>query len=250
MLATALTGPDNDAAAATRQVLGVMLDRLLRLLHPFLPFVTDELWTALTGGESVVIARWPGAVAAGSQRAGRKRAGGAGRAVPGRRPGRRGRDQRADAAGHRGPTVPLRPGAARRPAGPGRAGRPRGYAAGRARGPDPRADPADRAAGEAGVRPDGVGPGRGGDRANWTRRPAWTSRPSASGPRRTWPPPGPTSRRRSASWATRRSWSGPRGRGGGQEPGPAGRRARRGPRLTERLAALPREAEDRGTIPQ
>jgi valyl-tRNA synthetase len=64
---TALTGPDADAAAATRQVLGVVLDRLLRLSHPILPFVTDELWTALTGRESVVIARWPGAVAAGSQ---------------------------------------------------------------------------------------------------------------------------------------------------------------------------------------
>ncbi len=68
---TALTGPDAaadaDAAAATRQVLGVVLDRLLRLIHPILPFVTDELWTALTGRESVVVARWPGAVAAGAQ---------------------------------------------------------------------------------------------------------------------------------------------------------------------------------------
>jgi valyl-tRNA synthetase len=45
----------------------VVLDRLLRRIHPILPFVTDELWTALTGGESVVIARWPGAVADGAQ---------------------------------------------------------------------------------------------------------------------------------------------------------------------------------------
>jgi valyl-tRNA synthetase len=61
----ALTGPDEAAAAATRQVLAEVLDRLLRLIHPVLPFVTEELWTALTGGESVVIARWPGKVADG-----------------------------------------------------------------------------------------------------------------------------------------------------------------------------------------
>ena len=47
------------AAEATRQVLGEVLDRLLRLIHPLLPFVTEELWTALTGGDSVVVARWP-----------------------------------------------------------------------------------------------------------------------------------------------------------------------------------------------
>jgi len=52
-------------AAATRRVLAEVLDRLLRLIHPLLPFVTEELWTALTGQESVVIARWPGQVAAG-----------------------------------------------------------------------------------------------------------------------------------------------------------------------------------------
>jgi valyl-tRNA synthetase len=48
------------AAPVTRQVLGYLLDRLLRLLHPVVPFVTEELWTALTGGDSVVCAPWPG----------------------------------------------------------------------------------------------------------------------------------------------------------------------------------------------
>ena len=33
--------------------------RVLRLLHPFVPFVTETLWTSLTGGESLVIAAWP-----------------------------------------------------------------------------------------------------------------------------------------------------------------------------------------------
>jgi valyl-tRNA synthetase len=53
-----LAGPAGDD---TRRVLGEVLDTLLRLLHPFVPFVTDTLWTALTGGESVVVAPWPGA---------------------------------------------------------------------------------------------------------------------------------------------------------------------------------------------
>jgi valyl-tRNA synthetase len=49
------------AAEGTRAVLGHVLDRLLRLLHPVMPFVTDELWRAVTGGESVVVAEWPAA---------------------------------------------------------------------------------------------------------------------------------------------------------------------------------------------
>ncbi len=61
----ALTGDDEAAAEVTRHVLGEVLDRLLRLIHPLLPFVTEELWTALTGGESLVVARWPGETAAG-----------------------------------------------------------------------------------------------------------------------------------------------------------------------------------------
>jgi len=47
------------AAEATRQVLGFVLDQLLRLLHPVMPFVTEELWTALTGEDSVMVAPWP-----------------------------------------------------------------------------------------------------------------------------------------------------------------------------------------------
>ena len=47
------------AADATRLVLGQVLDTVLRLMHPLTPFVTETLWTALTGGESVVIAPWP-----------------------------------------------------------------------------------------------------------------------------------------------------------------------------------------------
>ncbi|MEQ4204446.1 valine--tRNA ligase [Actinopolymorpha sp. B9G3] len=49
------------AADGTRAVLGHVLDRLLRLLHPVMPFVTEELWLAVTRGESVVVAEWPAA---------------------------------------------------------------------------------------------------------------------------------------------------------------------------------------------
>jgi valyl-tRNA synthetase len=46
-------------AASSQRVLGYVLDQLLRLLHPLMPFITEELWLSLTGGESLVIAEWP-----------------------------------------------------------------------------------------------------------------------------------------------------------------------------------------------
>jgi valyl-tRNA synthetase len=54
-----LTSGDQGAAETTRRVLGFVLDQLLRLLHPVMPFVTEELWTALTGEDSVMVASWP-----------------------------------------------------------------------------------------------------------------------------------------------------------------------------------------------
>ncbi len=50
---------DGATADGTRAVLGHVLDALLRLLHPVTPFLTEALWIALTGGESVVVAPWP-----------------------------------------------------------------------------------------------------------------------------------------------------------------------------------------------
>ena len=46
-------------ASHTTAVLASVLDTLLKLLHPVMPFVTEVLWKQLTGGESLVIADWP-----------------------------------------------------------------------------------------------------------------------------------------------------------------------------------------------
>ena len=46
-------------AEKSKRVLGEVLDQLLRLMHPVMPFITEELWCALTNGESLMIAQWP-----------------------------------------------------------------------------------------------------------------------------------------------------------------------------------------------
>ena len=49
----------SDNKANSQRVLGHVLDQLLRALHPVMPFITEELWCTLTGGESLVVAPWP-----------------------------------------------------------------------------------------------------------------------------------------------------------------------------------------------
>jgi valyl-tRNA synthetase len=51
-------------AQMSKRVLGEVLDQLLRLMHPVMPFITEELWCSLTGGQSLVIAQWPSTDAA------------------------------------------------------------------------------------------------------------------------------------------------------------------------------------------
>jgi valyl-tRNA synthetase len=46
-------------ADKSKRVLGHVLDQLLRLMHPSMPFISEALWTSLTGGESLVVATWP-----------------------------------------------------------------------------------------------------------------------------------------------------------------------------------------------
>jgi len=54
-----------EGSSHTAAVLAAVLDQLLRLLHPVIPFLTETLWQALTGEESVVIADWPTASGVG-----------------------------------------------------------------------------------------------------------------------------------------------------------------------------------------
>jgi valyl-tRNA synthetase len=59
-----LTGEDADAKAETQATAAFVLDQILKLLHPFMPFVTEELW-AETGKSGparetlLILSEWP-----------------------------------------------------------------------------------------------------------------------------------------------------------------------------------------------
>ncbi len=55
-----LYGEDEAAKKTTRSVLAYVFDNTLRLLHPFMPFITEEIWQNLPHeGKSITIAPWP-----------------------------------------------------------------------------------------------------------------------------------------------------------------------------------------------
>ena len=56
-----LAGGAEAAAAETRATMGWALGQLLHLLHPFMPFITEELWEHLGGakGGRLITAAWP-----------------------------------------------------------------------------------------------------------------------------------------------------------------------------------------------
>lgn len=55
-----MNGEDEDSAASARQVLVWVLSSTLKLLHPFMPYITEEIWQTLPHeGEALVIASWP-----------------------------------------------------------------------------------------------------------------------------------------------------------------------------------------------
>lgn len=55
-----LQGEDEEAKQMTRSVLAYVFDNTLRLLHPMMPFITEEIWQNLPHeGESITVAPWP-----------------------------------------------------------------------------------------------------------------------------------------------------------------------------------------------
>lgn len=55
-----LYGEDEQAKKTTRSILAYVLDNTMRLLHPFMPFITEEIWQNLPhNGESITVAKWP-----------------------------------------------------------------------------------------------------------------------------------------------------------------------------------------------
>jgi valyl-tRNA synthetase len=60
MCKPALRGGEAEAGRA-RQTLWFVLEGALRALHPFMPFITEEIWQKLPGtGEALMVAQWPG----------------------------------------------------------------------------------------------------------------------------------------------------------------------------------------------
>ena len=57
-----LSSGDEQQADTARKVLVYVLDRALRMLHPFMPFITEEIYQALPGSEETIMTQsWPNA---------------------------------------------------------------------------------------------------------------------------------------------------------------------------------------------
>ncbi|EKU50172.1 valine--tRNA ligase [Staphylococcus massiliensis] len=55
-----MNGDDEARKQTTRSLLSYTLDQIMRMLHPFMPFVTEHIWQNLPHqGDSIVTASWP-----------------------------------------------------------------------------------------------------------------------------------------------------------------------------------------------
>ena len=55
-----MNGADEESADSTRRVLVWTMSNTLKLLHPFMPYITEEIWQTLPhDGEALIVAKWP-----------------------------------------------------------------------------------------------------------------------------------------------------------------------------------------------
>lgn len=55
-----LYGEDEAKKKTTKSVLAYVLDQTMRMLHPYMPFITEEIWQQLPhDGTSITVAKWP-----------------------------------------------------------------------------------------------------------------------------------------------------------------------------------------------
>lgn len=55
-----LYGEDESKKQMTKSVLSHVLDQTMRMLHPYMPYITEEIWQQLPHkGESITVAAWP-----------------------------------------------------------------------------------------------------------------------------------------------------------------------------------------------
>lgn len=54
-----LTGPDGPAKDETRAMAVWALDQIMKLLHPFMPFITEELWNVTGQSSLLALTPWP-----------------------------------------------------------------------------------------------------------------------------------------------------------------------------------------------
>ncbi len=69
-----MNGDDAEAKAETRATAAWVVDQMLHLLHPFMPFVTEELWSKLAGPggrkSKLILSQWPADLPSGDAAAG------------------------------------------------------------------------------------------------------------------------------------------------------------------------------------
>jgi valyl-tRNA synthetase len=54
-----LSGADGAAKAETKATVGWLLEQIVALLHPFMPFITEELWSQRGGAGILAVSPWP-----------------------------------------------------------------------------------------------------------------------------------------------------------------------------------------------